>query len=67
MAAFSAIIHFHMTDQYLVNRARWLDHYLITIKQSVSFRGRMHPENFQLTNSKWPTISIIYLDRPDIR
>ena len=31
---------------YLVSRARWLDHYLITIKQSVSFRGRMHPENF---------------------
>ena len=46
MAAFSAIIHFHMADIYLVNRARWLDHYLITIKQSVSFRGRMHPENF---------------------
>ena len=45
MAAFSAIIHFHMAD-ILVNRARWLDHYLITIKQSVSFRGRMHPENF---------------------
>ena len=31
---------------YLVNCARWLDHYLITIKQSVSFPGRMHPENF---------------------
>ena len=51
--------------RYLVNRARWLDH--ITIKQSVSFRGRVHPENFQLANTKWPTISIIYLDRPDIR
>ena len=32
--------------RYLVNRARWLDHY--TIKQNVSFRGRMHPGNFLL-------------------
>ena len=30
----------------LLKVARWLDHYLITIKQSVSFRRRMHPENF---------------------
>ena len=37
MAAFSAIIHFSH-GWYLVNRARWLDYHLITIKQSVSFR-----------------------------
>ena len=26
----SAIIHFHMAGRYLVNRARWLDHYYKT-------------------------------------
>ena len=29
MATFSAIIHFHMHGRYLVNRARWLDHYFV--------------------------------------
>ena len=26
----SAIIHFHMYSRYLVNRAKWLDHYYKT-------------------------------------
>ena len=42
MAAFSAIIHFH-TGGYLVNRARWLDHYY---KAKCEFSGEDAPRNF---------------------
>ena len=42
MAAFTAIIHFHMADICQTV----LDGYTITIKQNVSFRGKMHPEYF---------------------
>ena len=30
--------------RYLVNRARWLDHYTITVKRNVRFQMRMHLE-----------------------
>ena len=44
------------------------DSYTITIKQLVRFQERMHPEILKiLSNAKWPTIGIIYLDRPDIK
>ena len=38
----SAIIHFHIADIWQTV----LDGKTITIKQNLSFRGRMHPGNF---------------------
>ena len=49
-------------DRYLVNRARWLDHYY---KTKCEFIEEDAPWKFlTLSNSKWQIIGIIYLDRP---
>ena len=51
--------------RYLVNRARWLNHYY---KAKCEFSGEDATRNFlTLSNSKRPTIGIIYLSRPYIK
>ena len=71
----SAIIHLDRPDiaEYHENRSRKLHPYYktnckVSGEDNVSFSGEDAPCNFlTLSNSKWPTIGIIYLDRPDIR
>ena len=49
---------------YLVNHARWLDHYYVT---KCEVQEKMHPENFEFDRiQNGQQSAIIYLNIPDI-
>ena len=63
MAAYRPL--FFYTCRYLVNRARWQDHYY---KTKCEFSEEDAPWKFStLIEFKMANNGIIYLDRPDIR